>query len=234
MTPLPRPARLTAAAMALLAIGFNLPYARLAATFDYPGILREPVPVILAAFTVGGPALVATWYAFALAAILFAPVAVAHAVALGRLRRWPERAAAAALAGALAGTLQAIGLLRWITAVPALAAAQDPEAALAALHAWGGIGIGEHLGQIATAMHVGLMAAILAAEGRRALATGGTLTAVLIGVGAFEGVALALGAPGGAFAAAAIAGYLALTLWMLGAAWALIRPPRMAPGAAGA
>lgn len=217
------PARGTAAALVALAIGFNLPYARLAQTFDYPGILREPTATILAAFTAGGPALVATWYAFALAAILFVPVSVAHAFARGRLRAMPELAASAALAGALAGILQAAGLLRWVTAVPALTGAADPEATLAAIHAWGGIGLGEHLGQLLTAAHVGLVAAMLRAERRRVLAALGVLTATVIAAGSFEGIVLALGADGGAFAALAIAGYLVLTAWMIAAGAALWR-----------
>ena len=37
-----------------LAVGFNLPFALLAARFDYPDILRRPVAEILTAFQAGG------------------------------------------------------------------------------------------------------------------------------------------------------------------------------------
>ena len=33
-----------------LAVGFNLPFALLAARLDYPDILRQPVPEVLTAF----------------------------------------------------------------------------------------------------------------------------------------------------------------------------------------
>jgi hypothetical protein len=46
------------------AIGFNAPFALLAVTFDYPGILRESPEAILATFHAGGPGLIWTWYAF--------------------------------------------------------------------------------------------------------------------------------------------------------------------------
>lgn len=205
-----------------LAIGFNLPYARLAATFDYPGILRQPADDILAAFSAGGPALVATWWAFALAALLFAPLAMAHALTPDRLARTPGPAVAAAIAGATAGVLQAMGLLRWVLVVPGLAATGDTQG-FALIHAFAGTGIGEHLGQLATALHVGLIAGLQSREGHRATAGLGFAAATLITLGAQEGIALALGRDGTAFALAAIAGYLALALWMVASGLGFLR-----------
>ena len=212
----------TAWTLAALAIGFNLPYARLAVSFDYPGILREPAEVILRAFAAGGPGLILTWYAFAAAALAFVPVAMAHALTGQRLRTAPALAIAAAVAGALAGLFQAMGLLRWVMVEPGLAASGDV-AGFALLHAFAGVAIGEHLGQLLTALHVALVAAMQQGEGARWTAALGWLAAGAITVGAFEGLALAIGADGSVLGVAAVAGYLGLTLWMLASARHLLR-----------
>lgn len=217
------PNRSLGMALIALALAFNLPYARLAATFDYPAILRETPETILASLAAGGSGLIATWYAFAACALIFAPLAMAQALGQGRAQRAPALAIAAAIAGAFAGILQAMGLLRWVLVMPALAEMPDAATTFTALHAFGGAVIGEHLGQLATALHVGLMAAIHRGEGHRALPIAGGLTAALITMGSFETPALALGLSGELFALAAIAGYLALTLWLILAGTSLIR-----------
>jgi hypothetical protein len=190
----------------LLAIGYNLPFAGLAAQFDYPDILRRPAGEVLTAFAAGGPALVLTWYAFALSAvalILFAP-----ALALGTAD-WAKRpglAVMAALVGALAGLAQAIGLMRWVFAIPGMAAAYaDPatdaatraalEVGFGLLNQWGGVAIGEHLGQMLTVVW--------------ALA----VTGITLGLG--EGLALALGHEAPVLGMLAVAGFLSLSLWLV-------------------
>jgi hypothetical protein len=214
-----KPTGLSLIALALL---FNLPFARLSATFDYPDILRQPTETILAAFTAGGPALIATWYAFALSAILMIPVSLAHAFAQGRLSRTPELAISAALIGVLAGLLQAMGLLRWTLVVPGLAATHDT-AGFALIHAYAGMGLGEHLGMLLTAFHVGLIATLQLREGARTTAFVGTVTTALIALGAMEGPALALGLNGTAFGLSAIGGYLGLSLWLILSGAAILR-----------
>ena len=97
-----------------LAVFFNLPFARLAATFDYPDILRQPAGVILTAFTAGGPALIATWYGFALAALLFIPAALAHAFTNARLTTAPALAISAALIGVLSAIAGYLMLTLWM------------------------------------------------------------------------------------------------------------------------
>ena len=224
--PTVNPTRLLGAALIALGLAFNLPYARLAATFDYPGILREPPDTILTALVAGGPALILTWYAFAACALIFAPLAMAHALAQGRMARNPALAVAAAITGALAGVLQAMGLLRWVLVVPQLAGMPDAATTFAAVHAMGGALMGEHMGQLLTALHVGLVAMMQAQERQRGLGTLGFATTGVITIGSFETVALALGGPGDAFGLAAIAGYLGLTLWLLWSGAALIRSAR--------
>ncbi len=122
-------------------------------------------------------------------------------------------------------------------AVPALAAAfADPatdaahraaiEATFQMLNLWGGVAIGEHLGQALTALWIGL--AVAAQVGRAgwlnrlAVWAGGVAVAgILFGLG--EGLALALDAPGDIFSVGTIAGYLAMTVWLILTGCGLVR-----------
>lgn len=220
----------------LLAIAFNLPFALLAANFDYPDILRHPSGEVLDAFAAGGPGLVLTWYAFALSAvglILFAP---ALALTTANWTQRPGLAVAAALFGALAGLVQAIGLFRWVFAVPALAAAHaDPatdaamraslETAFTLLNGWGGVAIGEHLGQILTLAWITLAALQALLSGQRfakSAAVPATLAVAGIGLGLGEGLSLALGQEAPLLAMATVAGYMAFSVWLLMTSAALI------------
>lgn len=161
--------------------------------------------------------------------LLFLPVGMAHAMAGGRMLRQPELALAAGVTAALAGLLQAMGLLRWVLAVPGLAQSGDV-AGFALLHAYTGSALGEHLGQLLTAAHVALMAAVQMRERARLLAAFGTLTALVLTFGAMEAPMLALGQSGAPFALAAILGYQLLTFWLIGSGLTLIRPrPSAAP-----
>ena len=210
------------AALIGLAVAFNLPFARLAAVFDYPGILRQPPEEVLTAFAVGGASLILTWYAFALAALLFMPVSMAHALGAGRISRFPALAVAAAVAGSLAGLVQAMGLLRWVMVVPELARVGDTQGFIL-LHAYAGVALGEHLGQLLTALSVIVIAVMQWVEARRITATLGAVTALAIGTGAFEGVALAIGADGSLLGQSAVMGYMLLTAWMVASGISLIR-----------
>ncbi len=223
----PLAVRATGAGLIALGLGFNVPYSLLAARFDYPGILRRPTEEILAALVAGGPGLLAIWYAFALSALVFTPLALAHALTEGRIRRMPGLAVAAAILGALAGVLQAAGLLRWVLVMPSLAGLEGSDAAATALHAFGGAVLGEHLGQLLTAGHLGTMALVQRLEGRRVTAGLGVIAAAAIATGAFETIAIAMGQSGEAFGLVAIAGYLGLSLWLVVSGAGLIgRPER--------
>ncbi|MFO6448025.1 DUF4386 family protein [Erythrobacter sp. NE805] len=215
-----------------LAILFNLPYALLAASFDYPAILRHPPAEVLARFAAGGAGLVLTWYAFALAALALTPLAVGLAITPRRLTEQPALAAGAALVGALAGLTQAVGLMRWVFVVPDLArtaASGDPAEVAAAAHAfalihtYAGVAIGEHLGQLLTALFAALLAIIQWREGRRIAAALGLLTAPLLLLGTGEGLMLALGRNGDTFALLTIAGFLGLTAWLIATGIGLLR-----------
>jgi hypothetical protein len=224
--------RLLGIATIVLAVSFNIPYAVLASIFDYPAILREPAGEVLARFAAGGAGLLLTWYAFALAALALVPLAGALAITPARLAARPALSILAALAGVLAGLTQAIGLVRWVFVVPALARAasgDDPAAAEAAIHtftlinAYGGVAVGEHLGQLLTALFAGLIALLQHGEGHRATAAFGLATAALLTFGTGEGLMLALGRDGSLFAIGTITGFLALTVWLIAPGTLLLR-----------
>ena len=59
-----------------LPILFNVFFAALSGAFEYPGILRQSTPEVLAKFRAGGSRLLLIWWGFAMTAVLFAPVAV--------------------------------------------------------------------------------------------------------------------------------------------------------------
>jgi hypothetical protein len=195
------------------AIAFNAAFTALALQFDYPDILRRPASEVLARFAEGGPALIATWYSFALTAMALVPLGMALAFAG---RGAPQMRTAAAILAALAGTVQAIGLLRWVFAVPALAALSGPQdAAFIILNAWGGVAIGEHLGYVFTAAFLLAMAFADRAEAALYRPVLAVLSALGIVIGALEGLALVLQTSGEVFALFQIAGYAGLSLWLI-------------------
>ncbi|RYE03213.1 MAG: DUF4386 family protein [Sphingomonadales bacterium] len=227
-----RSTRITGGGAIVLAIAFNVPFSILASIYDYPDILRRPAGEALDRFAAGGPALILTWYGFALAAMALVPMTIALSVTRERIAARPALAIGAAVIGALAGLAQAIGLLRWVFVIPGLAHAHvagTPEAQAAAerafdlLNAYGGVAIGEHLGQLLTALFVGQLAALQYGERARITAGIGFATALTLVAGTGEGLALSLGADGSGFAMATIAGFMGLTLWLIATGVGLIR-----------
>jgi hypothetical protein len=227
-----------------MAIGFNLPYANRAAIYDYPDILRRPAAEALSRFAEGGAALILTWHAFAWAALLLVPLTLALSLTPRNLATSPGRALAAAITGALSGVAQAIGLWRWVFVIPGLARAHaegDAAAQAAAegafniLNSYGGIAIGEHLGQWLLVFFTLSLASIQWAQGARWTGAAGFATAAAIAVGTTEGLAVALGRDGDVFSLFTIGGFLGLTLWLVMTGVGLLRSAgtaRTAPRAA--
>jgi len=220
------PNRLLGLSAIALAILFNVPYAILASTFDYPDILRRPAGEVLEAFAAGGAGLILTWHAFALAALALIPLTLALSLTPPRMTRAPGLAVSAAVLGALAGLAQAIGLWRWVFVIPQLARAhatpgassetlRSAEAMFEMLNSYGGVAIGEHLGQLLTALFVLTLSRLQLLEGARITALAGFVTAAAIAFGTTEGLALALGRSGDLFSAGTIVGFLGLTLWLI-------------------
>ncbi len=223
-TEAPRP--FTGAAAILLAIGFNVPFAILGATFAYPDVLRRPAGEVLDLFAQGGAPLILTWHAFALSALALAPLAFALALTRKRVTDAPGLAIGAAIAGALSALAQAIGLWRWVFVVPGLArvhadAAAPEEAKRAAeqtfdlINQYGGVAIGEHLGQMLLALFVLLLSSLQFRERKLISAVLGFVSAAAIVGGTGEGLMLALGQSGEVFSLVTIAGFVGLTVWLI-------------------
>lgn len=237
-------AKITGFAAIALAIGFNVPFAILGSTFGYPDILRQPAAVVLVQFHAGGASLVLTWYAFMLSAVLMVPVAAALAGNLPSLQAHPVARMMAIVTGSAAGLLQAIGLSRWVFAVPDLARIQaDPQSTEAArlqaqsafdlLNHWGGVAIGEHLGQIFTVMFVLALAVpqlISATRLTKSAGLAGLLAALLIAIGLGEGIAIATGTDPGMLGLFTVVGYLAFTVWLILTGASLMRSEQASTG----
>lgn len=219
------------------AIAFNIPFAILSMIFDYPAVLRRPAGEVLTLFDAGGAQLVLTWHAFALAALLFFPLAVALSLRADWIMKYPALTIGAAIAGGLAGLAQAIGLWRWVFVVPGLARAYvDPTASDTAkasaestfnlINLYGGVAIGEHIGQLLTALFVLMLSIVLLHERHRITAIIGFVTAAAIAIGTGEGLSIALGQSGEIFSLATIAGFLLLTLWLIATGATAIRGER--------
>lgn len=141
----------------LVPVWFNVWFFALARRFEYPDILRRPTAEILQRFRSGGPSLILVWWAFMLSGLAF----IVASTLLGLVLEpdAPTLSVLAIVTGALAGLVQALGLLRWVYLVPLLARVHgDPDAsdasrgaaevAFRAFHHYLGVGVGEHLGYL--------------------------------------------------------------------------------------
>jgi len=149
--------RITGILFILLVILLNIPYTLLTLTFEYDEILRKPSDYVLTKFHEGGSGLILTWFAFALAALLFIPACIFLHQIIKNVDNTPYLATATFI-GALSGILQSVGLMRWVFVVPVLASLYTKaegstttrEAVTVvyyAVHQYGGVVIGEYLGQ---------------------------------------------------------------------------------------
>lgn len=148
--------RATGIILILLVVLLNIPYALLIQNFEYDDILRKPVGYVLTKFHAGGAGLILTWFAFGLAALLLIPASTLLHQVLA-CEDMPYLTTATAM-GAISGILQSVGLMRWVFVIPVLAnlytaptaSPATREAAIVvyqAVHQFGGVVIGEQLGQ---------------------------------------------------------------------------------------
>lgn len=145
-----------------------IPYTILISTFDYPDILRQETGRILTRFNEGGSGLIWTWWAFAIVGL---PLVEAYILIGQRLEsklyfvRW------ATTLGVIGLVAQMIGLLRWTFVVPVLAtnfvhgnamAQEASKIAFQTIHQYGGVALGEHIGQLFTIAWTIMMASAFA------------------------------------------------------------------------
>ena len=137
----------------------NIPYTLLIMQFDYPDILRQPAADILSSFQQHSPQIIYIWLAFAWSGlpILFA-IILLHKIVN---RQDTPYLWVGTICGVTGAVTQIIGLLRWVFVVPVLSEAYSNPAAAEAtrqaiavtfqvVHHYGGVVIGEHIGQIFT------------------------------------------------------------------------------------
>jgi hypothetical protein len=210
----------TGVLLILTPVAFNAFFTLLSVTFEYPDILREPTGYVLRRFDAGGGGLVAIWYGFMLTAVLFVPLAVLVHKALAR-EDTPYMAVATAF-GVVAGVVQFFGLVRWPFLVPYLADTYlDPASSGAtresvavifqAFNQYAGVGVGENLGYLFTALWTALVALAMfgsALPFRRWLA--------LLGMAAAAGIAVGMLEPAGFEPAAdvVVVAYIMWSVWL--------------------
>ena len=137
-------------------IGVLVPYIMLIFIFDYPNILRQDEGIILARFHDGGSSLIWVWWAFAMLGLPLLDACVLIGQKLETkfyFVRW------ATTLGIIGLTVQILGLLRWTFVVPILAknfvhgnemAKEASKIAFQVVHQYGGVVLGEHIGQLFT------------------------------------------------------------------------------------
>jgi len=152
------------------AILVNIPYTLLIVNFDYPDILRQPTSEILTRFHAGGDALIYTWLAFAWVGL---PILLG-AVMLKRVleKEGSPFLETATTLGVIGFVVQLIGLLRWVFVIPVLARlftdpGTDPatqasiSAVFIAVHQYGGVVLGEHIGQIFSIVWMSIIGGVI-------------------------------------------------------------------------
>ena len=173
---------------------FTAGFTGLQMTFDYPDILRHPASEVLTRFAQAGWDLHVYWYAMMIAAVGLVPASIATGLHL-----WKRDSLLAGLSigfGALAGLVQALGLIRWVMLTPVLAAsytapgATEMDKAMAvslfdATNAYLGVGVGEHLGYLFTGVWTLLVSALILSD-RRILAVSGMALSFTVMAGMLE------------------------------------------------
>lgn len=143
--------------MIIGAIGVFIPYTILTITFEYPDVLRKDTSEILTRFHETGSSLIWTWFAFALGGITLIP---AYILIGQKLESKSRLVRIATNIGVIGLVVQMIGLLRWTFVVPVLAKSfvETKNEAMKAsavmsfntIHQYGGVVLGEHMGQLFT------------------------------------------------------------------------------------
>ena len=140
---------------------FMTAFTMLQINFEYPDILRQPAMTVMQKFAAGGSGLIINWYLMVVSSILFIPISVMLHPYVAR-EDTPYMHVATTF-GVAAGIVQMLGFIRWPFLVPTLASTYlDPsaseatraaiEVAFTAFNQYAGVGVGEHLGYLFTAL----------------------------------------------------------------------------------
>jgi len=211
--------RLVGALFLVGALLLFIPYTALSILFDYPNILRLDPGEILTRFHAGGTPLILTWWSFAMVGL---PLIGSYVLLGQRLEQKVFYARLATTLGVIGLVAQLVGLLRWTFVVPVLAeeyvngdeAAQAAaRAAFLSVHQYGGVALGEHVGQLFTIAWTVLMAFALqrAQLAPRWMTLLGTSASVIYSVAQLELFATVIpGVP-----VWDPAGFLGSTLWLV-------------------
>ena len=151
-----------------------VPWITLIIAFEYPDILREPLPYVLERYVDGGGIIPAAYFGMALAFLLLAPLAVLWHRVLKRPGLWYLDIAT--VLAVLSAVFGAIGFLRWVFAMPVLAERLlSPDATpqttktvtllFDVLNSWAGAGIGEVMSYICLGLWACLSAPAMKATG---------------------------------------------------------------------
>lgn len=218
--------KITAATLIFLGIYINIPFSILGVIFDYPNILRQPTGQVLTMFKQGGSTLIATWYAFAIAALLM--IVVAKLIQQILQDEHKHLTSIATTFGVLAGISQVLGLIRWVFIVPILADAytdsNSSEATKSAavmvfqgFHQYAGVAIGEHLGQLFTALWIVLIsiAMLNSTIFRRWQGFVGIAISAMMMLGLVEGFATVITFNVGIFGVLTPIAFILLSIWMI-------------------
>jgi hypothetical protein len=158
---------LTGILLIVTPILFMAAFTLLQVNFEYPDILRQPAVTVMEKFVAGGSGLIINWYLMVVSSILFIPISVMLHPYLAR-EHTPYLTTATVL-GVTAGVVQMLGFIRWPFLVPTLASTylnpSTSEATRAAIdvtftafNQYAGVGVGEHLGYLFTALWTILIA----------------------------------------------------------------------------
>jgi len=202
------------------AVGVLVPYTILAISFHYPDILRQDSGTILRQFHQGGAPLIFTWLAFALLGL---PLLVAYSLIGQKLEHKIQNMNWITTIGIISGLVQIIGLLRWVFVIPVLATefvnSSSPsrqeaiEISFKVIHQFGGVLLGEHLGQLFTVIWtVFISFALLKVKAiSKYLAWWGFIAAFIYFLAQAELLATVIPS----FPVIPMAGFIGSTLWLL-------------------
>jgi hypothetical protein len=189
-------------------------------TFQFPDVLREAPGKILTSFHSGGSALIFTWLEFALMGL---PLLIAYSLIGKKLETKLPFVRWVTTIGVISGVLQIIGLLRWVFVVPVLATdfvntssqsrREAIEISFKVIHQFGGVLLGEHMGQLFTIIWTVFISVALLKVNviPKWLALGGFTASFIYFLAQAELSATVI--PG--FPVIDMAGFIGSTLWLL-------------------